>query len=260
MNVLGEGVTVRVSLPLSYESTPNEKYNTLYIVDDDPKIFESACQAANNAYASVHHLDGRNWFPELLVVAVQRPNGATPEHSIASLTNLVVAFVDNTYRTFPYAAGRALCGQAADGRAAVLAALRDPEKLKTYQNVLLGAPDTADGVAGKAPLEAKTAVLLQLGTGEGEAKAAAARACKAALDTRAGEGAQMSSTVMQVDRYGEQHYRQEAQLGVLIELSQVDGAPSAEDATRTAVEWVCARFEKRKLERLGSLLPWHEFK
>ena len=61
---------------------------------------------------------------------------------------------------------------------------------------------------------------------------------------------------MTVDRHGEQHYEQQAGITTTIALLEVEKAGFAKAST----EWLGERLERRKLERLGSLMPWHEFK
>ena len=69
-----------------------------------------------------------------------------------------------------------------------------------------------------------------------------------------------TDTVMTVDRTGEQHYSSAEGLGVAIDLREADGAAGSDAIVKAAVEWLGERLERGKLERLGSLMPWHEFK
>ena len=160
---------------------------------------------------------------------------------IGGATQFLLPFMDQSYRTYPYAAGRTLMG-----RAIALAALRNDDIMKMFQNYVLVSPESAEGVGGegRAKMLDNTAILLTASKGDGETTLAAARACKAALDTRAGgpDAAQATTTVMQVDRHGEQQYRQEATLGFLIELRELDGA-GRDELVRDGVVWVCERVE-----------------
>ena len=256
--LFGATFTIKVSLPLSYKDKPSEQYNTLFLVDLEDGHFESAAASASEAHATTVTKERRNWFPELIVASVSGGGEATPDMMIGGATQFLLPFMDQSYRTYPYAAGRTLMG-----RAIALAALRNDDIMKMFQNYVLVSPESAEGVGGegRAKMLDNTAILLTASKGDGETTLAAARACKAALDTRAGgpDAAQATTTVMQVDRHGEQQYRQEATLGFLIELRELDGA-GRDELVRDGVVWVCERVEKRKLERLGSLLPWHEFK
>ena len=65
---------------------------------------------------------------------------------------------------------------------------------------------------------------------------------------------------MTVDRYGEQHYSQAAGLGVKVDVLHTTGGTGSDELVRGAIGWIGERLEARKLERLGSLMPWHEFK
>ena len=262
---------VSVSLPPSYEraESKSERYNTLYVLDRDEKIFKGACAAAVKLHNDVAHLDGKNWYPELIVVNAEvilsAGQGAahlpTAEEVIGLVCSQLVPWVEHHYRVEPFAAGRGLLGLTGVGRGAALATLVDAARLKLFHNVLVGPPEAAadaKGLEGGPPLEAKSAVCFCVGGADGDAKAAAAKACRAALDAR--EKSDSSATVMTVDRVGEQHYAQETGLGVLVALLETKGAAGGGDMVTGAVGWLGERLEKRKLERLGSLMPWHEFK
>jgi hypothetical protein len=142
----------------------------------------------------------------------------------------------------------------------VQAALGDETMAKHFEVFAVNEPAAPAGASSSAAkLEDKTAVLLCCGSAVDDKIKAAAAEAKAALLARSG-AAEVQDTVMQVDRNGEQHYRQESKLGSLVTLHEVDGAVDGARFATTAVRWVAERLERRKLERLGSLLPWHEFK
>ena len=64
---------------------------------------------------------------------------------------------------------------------------------------------------------------------------------------------------MFVNRDGEQTYTEHTQ--ELAPPVSLDVTPFGRDEGRCrAVVWLCERLERQKLESLGSLLPWHEFK
>ena len=154
------------------------------------------------------------------------------------------------------------------GRLAVQASVRALEGGRArFSNFILGSPD-ADGCgsAEGPPLEQKTAVCLCVSSAEGEEQKAAARACKSNLEARASTSGS-TTTIMTVDRNGEQQYKEEASLGteiLLIEGTAPEGddhgGEGSDELLERAVDWLGARFERCKLERLGNLMPWHEFK
>lgn len=255
---------VSVSLPPGYDGpTKNDRFNVLYILDGDKSVFTRSAAANLSAYAEIRPLPGRNWFPELIVATIS--GGAlTPEARLAATTKALVPFIDSNFRTNPYAAGRALCGLTGEGRLAVQEALRNHQQVTgLFQTFIVGRPD-ADlcGEAAGAPLAEKTAICLYVGSREGAQRVQAARAAKAALEARI--GGDSTTTVMTVDRNGEQHYKEEARIGTVVDLLETEtaeGVAMASDGEiRVVMDWLGVRIERRKLERLGSLMPWHEFK
>ena len=98
---------VSVSLPPSYEraESKSERYNTLYVLDRDEKIFKGACAAAVKLHNDVAHLDGKNWYPELIVVNAEvilsAGQGAahlpTAEEVIGLVCSQLVPWVEHTF-------------------------------------------------------------------------------------------------------------------------------------------------------------------
>ena len=271
--VLHVAFTVSVSLPPSYVESGSDRFNTLYVLDREASIFSRAADAAAAAAASVGQLEGRHWYPELIIVTahvVPPPNSGanwlaankpTPKEIVDLMAIHLLDYVERTFRVEPFAAGRAICGLVGDGRAAAHAALQDADKLKLFHHVLIGSPeadDDATTLQGGPPLEGKSAFCFLVGRRESSERQAAAKACQEALATRAPKTS--TDTVMTVDRTGEQHYASETGLGVVVELLELDGGAGSSTMVEGAVGWLGERLEKRKLERLGGLLPWHEFK
>ena len=261
-----ESFTVKISLPLSY-NTPegkSEKYNVVYILDEQDGVFSTFTASARNNFAMIRPLDKRQWFPEFIVATAKRDNGEPPpaEFMLPLVCNNLVPLVDSNFRTNPYAAGRALCGFSGIAKEMVYKALEDEAAIKTFNSYLAGVQ--AIGTSGELPtLPEKFGCFLAIGTADGEEPIKAAKATKAALEARAGVGKELTDTVMQVDRYGEQHYRQEAKLGAAVHLEEVPGKASSVLGWAFAEKgalWLGERLEAQKLERLGGLLPWHEFK
>ena len=271
--VLHVAFKVCVSLPPGYVESGSDRFNTLYVLDREQSVFSRAADAAAAAYASVGHLENRNWYPELIVVTahvVPPPNSGanwlaankpTPKEIIDLMSIHLLDYVERTFRVEPFAAGRAICGFGGDGRAAAHAALQDADKLKLFHHVLIGSPEADDestALQGGPPLEGKSAVCFLVGRSESSERLAMAKACHAALEARTDKTT--TATVMTVDRTGEQHYASETGLGVAVDLLEIDGGAGSTAIIEGAIRWLGERLEKRKLERLGSLLPWHEFK
>ena len=77
------------------------------------------------------------------------------------------------------------------------AALGDDVRIKVFQNYLVGSPSSAAGLAGRSQLEAKSAIRVHVGRGEGDAAVEAATACKAALREERRRGIQRRKTKQQ---------------------------------------------------------------
>lgn len=269
----GKVYPVHVSLPPSYDDGPKSlTFNTLYLLDASPEVFSSVAAANLSAYASVRQQDGRNWYPELMVAKLAmtgEPESLAPDQLLEA-SKALCEYVDGNFRAAPYAAARALCGMDGHGRLAVQASVRALDHTAAkgmFSNFILGSPD-ADGCgsADGPPLEQKTAVCLCVNSAVGEEQKAAARTCKSNLEARASTSGSMT-TIMTVDRNGEQQYKEEASLGteiVLLEATAPEGdghgGGGSDELLERAVDWLGARFERCKLERLGNLMPWHEFK
>lgn len=274
LHFLGQTFDVYVSIPPAYDKPghENDRFNCLYVLDREEKTFIRVAEAAVAAHAATAGIDGRQWYPELLVVTAYEVRDMTsaeaynnaikpsPEQLFALMASQLIGWVESKFRVEPFAAGRAVCGMAGEGSEAVICGLGDVEHAKMFQTYIIGAPEaeSATKLSGGAPLADKTAVCLC----PSEAQGAAAEACRTALQARAAGGDSMG-TVMTVDRNGEQHYTKEARLGTAIDVLEPEGEVYVEGSlalVSRAIGWLGARLEKRKLERLGSVMPWHEFK
>ena len=125
-----------------------------------------------------------------------------------------------------------------------------------FRFYLIGCAELGEKVASvvQAPLAEKTAVILSAsGAVDG------ARPLEQALASRLGGGV-ATETTMFVNREGEQTYSQKVtNLGAPVTLV-ADGGVDGGAFAKASMEWLGLRLEKQKLESLGSLMPWHEFK
>ena len=269
------GRTVLVSLPAGYGQSSgsgmNRVYNVLYVLDAGQTVFSLCAQAARESHAATLNQSGRQWHPELIVVALSEAPSRGGEHALLDfLTTDVVPHVDSKYHTNPYAAGRAVLGHDALGAGAMRRLLigdENADRRKAFRFYLLGGggggiATPAPSAASESELPPKTAVYLSASTDAGAATAA--RDFEGALVKRASMGATQVS--MFVNRDGEQTYtRKEVDSGGKpITLELLEG-PANSDAARAAfatraLDWLGLRLERQKLESLGSLMPWHEFK
>ena len=96
---------LRIALPPSYDqpAAQKDKYNVLYVLDADPAVYESCRAAAVASHEAVRDKEGRNWHPELIVVAAglfpARWFGALPFSAmlVRALTNIYKgAFMSNS--------------------------------------------------------------------------------------------------------------------------------------------------------------------
>ena len=113
----------------------------LYVLDQEARVLPHFANALASHYAATAHKEKRQWFPEVLVVGVvaaatsRRP---TASELLRFLETIVVGYVQNNYRTKPYAAARALCGVSAAASEAVQQALRT-DAAKQFRFFLVGA-------------------------------------------------------------------------------------------------------------------------
>ena len=133
------------------------------------------------------------------------------------------------------------------------AVLQDGPCSKLFSYFALGSPE---GVRPDGPsLAAKSAIALCVNPSSGTAELTQAAELKDALEVS--RCPKSTLTQMVVDRHGEQHYH-EQQTGYGVEILELPG-DQLERCRRVGV-WLGNKLERRKLERLGSLMPWHEFK
>lgn len=265
------GRQVLVSVPVSYEEQVlrRKRFNVVYVLDSGP-LFSLVTEAARADHAAVQGVKGRQWHPDLIIVGVRVHNrGETSAACLDYVREWLVPIVDAQYATNPYAAGRAICGHADAGGDAVRRLLVEERgETKLFRYFLLGAPAAATSGEGAtaAPMAPKSAVFLSCAGDE---------ACGGQLDeertlaqaVRQRTAAASTDTTIVVDRHGEQHYTShEASLGPAVTVDVVEGRRADEaDALAVALaqrgmHWLGGRLEEQKLEALGSLLPWHEFK
>ena len=267
-------VDVLVSLPPDYTekvTVGREKYNVLYVLDASFEPgFHEAVGAARSGYAAMQKQEGRGWFPDLIVVGLTYPKECSARALVRFLGSDLIPFVDATYSTKPYAAARAAWASDEAGSSALGLALTVNETTKLIRYFAIGVPQSASVAASAGPsLPEKAAVFLGTSDGDGDAMAAARR-LETALTARVPGSGVTRSTTMFVDRHGEQHYTQHEQRGappITLDRAPTEPSETTSSSATTArsfadrgVRWVCERLEWQKLESLGQLFPWHEFK
>lgn len=265
---------VMISLPPDYDAKVEKRvhFNTLYVLDEGWQSFAMTAGAARVAHDSVKGKEGRQWHPELIVVGIASAGAAEAgvEKRLQFLTETLVPTIDGTFNTLPYAAARAVLAhdtlsKSGGGTSAMLRLLLDEsegEKLKMFRFFMLqgggGASASGERQRSIAQYPEKTAVRVTVGGTEGDAAVDAAKELQAELAARSG-AAVATSTTMFVNRDGEQTYTEHTQ--ELAPPVSLDVTPFGRDeGLCRAVVWLCERLERQKLESLGSLLPWHEFK
>ena len=257
-----------VALPPQYEekAARGEMYNVLYVLDQGHTLFSHLANQQRALYAETRPKEGRNWYPEVIVVGIQGPAPASPGALLSYLRDSLVPFVDGTYRSKPFAAGRAVCGfdDALGGEAIRALLLEDAhaEDLKNFRFYAVGSAGAHKASArGSSSLQLpdKAAVLLTVGKDEAPARIAAARSLAEETAPRASCEGELT---MFVNNKGEQTYSVKDTSGrpPPVELEVLEGGGGDLAFASAAASWVGRRFETQKLESLGSLLPWHEFK
>lgn len=289
------GITLLVALPPAYDSGPkSDDFNVVYILDEGDKALSMFAAAAQAAHAALKGKEGRQWHPELICVGVKEYPAAARgnvEQIAMYVSNRLPALIDHTYRTKPYGAARALCSSRAGAGNALVRAVLSSEQhalAKLFRFFLLG--DAADITSDAAVVTAagdsseiavtlmpeKTQVFLCC-SALGPQHETAARAMQAALLART--RSESTETTLFVNREGEQTYtesqKKQGPTPVTLEMVKAGtaaaAAPStAENATegealavafaQRGARWMSERFEFTKLESLGALMPWHEFK
>ena len=264
-----DGRRVLISTPSDYEAKVAKRatFDVLYVLDAGHNLFTHITNSQRSCFADVHGQDGRQWYPEVIVVGVFGPPPADADSMIGYITRSVVPYVDKSYQTKPYAAGRAVVGfdDAALGGLAVRNLLlapgeEDAERLKSFRFYLVGsAGEGGSSNTATKPLPDKLSVYLSVGSDEADGRQTAARELAASLSKRATMNAE---TTMFVNREGQQTYTQKEVAGrpppIELEVNAAGGGDVAFAAA--AASWLGRRLEAQKLESLGSLLPWHEFK
>ena len=267
----GVDYRVRVRIPPSYATSVREKFDVVYVLDNDEGVAERAAILAAQNYEEIRKQEGRQWYPRLIMVCGEPVNNnscctkstpPTAEQSMEAL-DAIMRLVDQAYTTKPYGAGRSLVAQSSIACEVVHLAMNRAlgRKDPPFRFFALGTPSASGGVSDAAPaekLEDKCAVLLSVNTGAGDSAISAARACKEVLDARVNASGP-TTTVMKVDRHGDQHYSEEHGRGLpAVTLDIVEGSKDA--FVERAMRWLGERVEMQKLASLGGLMPWHEFR
>ena len=246
----------------------NSSGDVVCMLDADSALFQQCIGAALKAHKDVAGKEKRNWHPVLTFVGVKSlPDGvdSDPAAYITFIQNVLPDILSMYGK--PYGEGRALLarsGIAAAALRSILAADKH-DVHKHYRLYMLGdcSLEGAIAPATSAALPDKTQVYLSAAVGPGES-AARARALESALLARMGVGV---DTTMFVTRDGEQTYTHHERTGpspVTLDLVAEQAADASGDVPSAfaagSMLWVGERFEVMKLQSLGSLLPWHEFK
>jgi hypothetical protein len=263
-----------VSLPLSYTPSASERHPVLYVLGGEPYLFSLVATAARIGKYTAS-LEQRSWYPDLIVVGISSDvAGATavPElwnanRQVAlSVVASAIEHVDATYRTQPYAGGRAIIGHGLGGD--VLARALCDDALEGFESYMIGSPTCLDTriTTSSEPPKAKAALVCVGSEERDEAQQAAKRlhrTLQAALGGKAGE----MHAMVHVDRDGHQRVEElesapdSGAAAVTLDVMVGEGARTAPFAfAARAVEWLAARMERAKIERLHRHLPWHEFR
>ena len=258
------GREVVVSLPPDYEAQVGRRnrLDVVYVVDGGARLWSLVCESGRANHASLKGAEGRQWHPDPIVVGISKP---LSNESGTSLTSFVqhslIPLIDSQFCTKPFAAGRAVCalstGLGGSSLRKMLVEDETPGCAALFRFYMMGSAHHAEGKAPVAtkPLPEKTAVYL----GCTDAGADTARSLEQALQGRLGHV--VKETTMFVTRDGEQTYSEkEAICGPPVTLDVSPDAGMEAVFAKSAMVWLGRRLEQQKLESLGSLMPWHEFK
>ena len=251
VTIRGTSYFMQLALPPRIRNSNTEQASPVFVLDFDGQVFEAIVAAQQAERRAVIHLDGRNWYPNLLFLGPSSKQAAlTPEQWLAILPELV-KHVQSRHGAYEFS--RSICGLTSEGGHAVKAVLQDGGISKLFSYFALGSPE---GVRPDGPsLAAKSAIALCVKAASDAAELSQARELKAALEVSRCPKSTLRQMV--VDRFGEQHYH-EQQTGYGVELLELPG-DQLERSRRVGL-WFGNKLERRKLERLGSLMPWHEFR
>ena len=254
-----------VELLISRPTSGSGMRDVIYVIDEGEAVFDEFVKAARASHAEVEGNDGRQWHPHVILVGVKslpKHMQDNPSQYLDYIIYKLTDFIDGRCGSKPYAAGRAICGRSGNAAAIVRSALvaKEHQLHKLFRFYLMGM-DAGGSAPDETPLPDKTQAYLIAGSAT-----ESARAMQSALLHRCSEGKDIS---MFVTRDGEQTYTQLERNGPPpVTLDVVDASSTmvgSQDALAAAfvsrsMKWVGERFEATKLQSLGSLLPWHEFK
>jgi hypothetical protein len=260
------GREVVVSLPPDYDAQVQRRnrLDVVYVIDGGARLFSMVASSGRADHASLSGAEGRQWHPDPIIVGISKP---LSNESGTSLTSFVqhslIPLIDSQFWTKPFAAGRAVCALSSEPGGSSLRKMLVEDETPTCTSLfrfhLLGSAHLAEGrgPAATTLLPEKTAIYL--GAAEASPGIDAARSLEQVLQSRSGKTAK--ETTMFVTRDGEQTYTEKEAVGAPPVTLDVAPAGDTEAAFATnAMVWLGRRLEQQKLESLGSLMPWHEFK
>lgn len=281
--------SVHVSLPLSYDPFSTRTHPVVYVLDSrepvmcgEPSLFSLISTSARLCHQM--HAASRRQYPDLIVVSARSEAAAADdlEATLRFVAEKAIPFVDSEYRTQPYSSGRALCGHGAGG-SLVARTVLDERVGALFESYLVGAPTAlpeADlwvgRAAGGCAADTTTPDVYVCAVGEGCDRAAASDFARALRERAAGNaGGGKEQSVVQVDPHtGEQRLRSlqpsATKATVRLDWIDVDREVPALDMGRglelacpfaiRAVSWLGDLLERKRLDTLGALVPWSEFR
>jgi hypothetical protein len=98
--LLGDTFKVTVYLPVRHTPEPEnpydvDQYNVCYVLDEDASIVASAAAENHAKFHELRRLDGRQWYPDLIVVTASKTTGAPlpPEHLAGAVVQYLTGFI-----------------------------------------------------------------------------------------------------------------------------------------------------------------------
>ena len=287
-------VTVALpSPPSAAERRKRQAHHTIYVLDMAGDLFQHVVRAAA-AQARAAEAEGRSWAPDLLVVGVvPERRRADPASLTRFVSDTVVPFIDESYRTKPYASGRVLCGNgdggAGTGTGGAVARALLENHVERFGHYLVGCPSEEDAgavaAAAAAPEPRRLPRSVYLWSDAGSTRTGALRRLDARLNGAvcAADADVPRASVVRVDRDGNQRVESLTQVRACDSAEAPGEEPNAaattaggsrisslhvsadgrlgDDAFAThAVEWLARRLEQSKIDSLGTLMPWSEFR
>lgn len=254
------GRKVMVSVPEDYamRAAKREMLDTLYVLDcESQSWFSRTVRAHRTAYAETRFKEGRNWYPELVVIGIQSPKEEDAAGLADFLRSELIPHVERQVLVKPYAAGRAACGFRGSGADAVRhMLLGEEEGVKPFRFFLIGNAGDArpplQGEAGASSQTAypdKTAIYLAAGAKEDPATSTA---LQQRVQQRVTDAA--ADITMFVNREGTQTYSHKERGGPPpVELEVVPNDDGDAAFAIAAVSWLGRRLEVQKHAQLGTV-------